>query len=401
MLERVAEAVQELVGADLDGLSPAALNDVVAELQRVKAMLDAAEAKVLARWDAVGAWSLDGASNGAAWLSWKSRQPAPAANQRIRCARAMRELPAIAQAWEAGDIDRTHVTALLSLRTPRTEAAFVDGHAELVELARTQRFRHFKRACDMWRNLADLEGAAQRDADDLDARELHFSESIGGLWFGRITADPVSGAIVNTTLRIIEQELYDADRAAAKERLGRDPMVFELGRTPAQRRLDALVEMAIRARTAPKDGRRPAPLFTVLSGFETFVGPVLEMWNGTVITPSTAARWLTEADIERVVFEGRSRVIDVGVRTRFFRGGQRRAVEVRDRSCFHPTCDEPPLRPQVDHKVEASKGGLTTLENGRLGCAFHNRLRNTRPDDWDEPDEPAAIPRPPPSGSAG
>ena len=52
-------------------------------------------------------------------------------------------------------------------------------------------------------------------------------------------------------------------------------------------------------------------------------------------------------------------------------------------------------------KVEASKGGLTTLENGRLGCAFHNRLRNTRPDDWDPPDEPAAIPRPPPSAEAG
>ena len=121
-----------------------------------------------------------------------------------------------------------------------------------------------------------------------------------------------------------------------------------------------------------------------------------------MITPRTAARWLTEADIERVVFEAPSRVIDVGVRTPLLTGARlRRAIEVRDRTCFHPTCDEPPLRPQVDHIVEASKGGLTTQENGRLGCGFHNRLRNTRPDDWDEPDEPAAIPRPPPTAEAG
>jgi len=28
--------------------------------------------------------------------------------------------------------------------------------------------------------------------------------------------------------------------------------------------------------------------------------------------------------------------------------------------------------------VEYSKGGLTTQENGRLLCPFHNRLRNQR-----------------------
>jgi hypothetical protein len=216
---------------------------------------------------------------------------------------------------------------------------------------------------------------------------VSLAQSFEGMWFGRMAFDDVSGTIVHTTLSMIETELFEEDWAEAKARLGREPMVFELQRTPAQRRADAMLEMAIRARTAPVGGRRPAPLFTVLVGYETFAGPTCELWNRTVVTPGTLARWLDVADIERIVFDSPSRVIDVGARRRFFRGGLRRAVEVRDRSCFHPTCDEPPARAEVDHIIEASSGGDTTQVNGRLGCGFHNRRRNTHPDDWDTDDE--------------
>jgi hypothetical protein len=163
-------------------------------------------------------------------------------------------------------------------------------------------------------------------------------------------------------------------------------MVFELARTPAQRRADALVEMATRARTAPKDGRRPAPLFDVVVDYETLAGPVLELFNRTVLTPGTIAPWLTQADVERIVFDGRSRVLDVGAQRRFFDGADRRAIIVRDRVCFHETCDEVPDRPEIDHEIQASKGGPTTLDNGRLGCRFHNNRRNHHPDT--DPDPP-------------
>ena len=85
------------------------------------------------------------------------------------------------------------------------------------------------------------------------------------------------------------------------------------------------------------------------------------------------------------MFDSPSRVIDVGATRRFFTGALRRAIEVRDRTCFHPLCDEPPQRPEIDHIVEASKGGLTTQANGRLGCGFHNRWRNHHPDAGPDP----------------
>ena len=125
-------------------------------------------------------------------------------------------------------------------------------------------------------------------------------------------------------------------------------------------------------------------------GLDTLKGPILELFNRTVLTPGTAARHLTEADVERIVFDPPSRVLDVGEQRRFFRGALRRAIEVRDRTCFHPSCDEVPERPEADHIHEASKGGQTTQENGRWGCGFHNRWRYTHPDD-----DPDADPAPP------
>ena len=193
-------------------------------------------------------------------------------------------------------------------------------------------------------------------------------------------------------LRLIERELFDADWAEAKARLDRDPTVLDLARTPAQRRADALVEMATRARTAPTGGRRPAPLFTVVVGLETLRGPILELFNRTMLTPGTAARHLTEAYVERVVFDSPSRVLDVGAQRRFFTGALRRAVEIRDRTCFNRTCDEVPERPHVDHIHEAAKGGATTQDNGRLGCAFHNLWRNQQSDLGDDPDDDRAPP---------
>ncbi len=133
--------------------------------------------------------------------------------------------------------------------------------------------------------------------------------------------------------------------------------------------------------TAPAGGKRPRPLISVLAGYETFAGRICELADGTVITPGTAASLLDEALIERVVFDGPSRVIDIG-HTRTFQGALRRALEVRDRHCTHPGCDVPADRCQGDHVIAWSHDGPTTQDNGQLRCAYHNRWR------WQHPDQP-------------
>ena len=121
----------------------------------------------------------------------------------------------------------------------------------------------------------------------------------------------------------MEQALFEADWADARDRCGDSATVEDLARTPAQRRHDALVEMARRSGQA-NDANPARPLITVLVGYETFAGSICELADGTVIPPSSMLGLLDEADIERIVFDGPSRPIDLGQRTRFFNAAQRR-----------------------------------------------------------------------------
>jgi hypothetical protein len=198
------------------------------------------------------------------------------------------------------------------------------------------------------------------------------------MWVGDFTLDPISGTIVSNVLKRIDTELFEADWAEAKARVGREPTIGDLTRTPAQRRADALVEMATRAASAPKDARRPAPLFSVLVGWETLSGPVCELADGSVLAPGSLAPWLDRALLERVVFDSPSRVIDVGVARRLFVGATRRAVELRDRHCTGPFCEIGFDDCEVDHVIPWAAGGPTSQDNGRLACGFHNRADQKR-----------------------
>jgi hypothetical protein len=169
--------------------------------------------------------------------------------------------------------------------------------------------------------------------------------------------DPVGGTIVLDELTRLERELY----------LG-------IVRTGSQRRAAALVEMATRSANTPADGRRPRPLFTVLLGDDSFTR-MCEMADGHVITPGTLVPWLGAADLETVLFDGPTTVISVSTRRRFT-GALRRAIQVRDRHCQHPSgCDEPADRCDVDHVVPVAENGPTSQFSGRIECWPHNRDR--------------------------
>jgi hypothetical protein len=137
--------------------------------------------------------------------------------------------------------------------------------------------------------------------------------------------------------------------------------------------------MARRATAMPADARLPEPLFTVLVDYETFAGRICQLANGTVVTPGSLVPWLSDAWIERIVFDTPNRVTNVGVRRRLYTGATRRAIEVRDRECFHEYCDLPADLCQIDHIQPYAAGGPTTHGNGRAACGFHNRQRHQPP----------------------
>ena len=133
--------------------------------------------------------------------------------------------------------------------------------ALLVDQARKLTFAEFARAAAYWKQLADPDGADQ-DAERRRDRPRRLPvQSFGGTWLGAMNLDPIHGTIVSEELERLEHELFEADRAEAKAVLGRDPGPGDrLARTPGQRRADALVEMAVRSKSCPRDARTgPAP----------------------------------------------------------------------------------------------------------------------------------------------
>jgi hypothetical protein len=276
-----------------------------------------------------------------------------------------------------GDIGAAQVKVLARARRPATEERLADDEGMLVGHATTLQFRHFTQVVAYWAQCADPDGEDEHAEDQIERRNFHLSQSFGAMWYADGVFDPINGSILSAELSRLENVLFEADWADARQRVGREPTSTDLARTPGQRRADALVEMAVRSATAPADGRRPQPLFSVLVGWETLHGRICQLANGTVIAPGALLPWLKEAWLERIVFDSASRVIDVGRTRRLFTGATRRAVEVRDQECFHELCDQTDC--QVDHIVPYVAGGPTEQANGRLACGFHNRGRHQPP----------------------
>jgi hypothetical protein len=373
-LENFEAALDALIGS---GAAKYGDGESMEKLHHVEARFDSFMTEATAAFEAGEEWAGDGAKTAASWISSRCRVPRAAAKRRVRLGRSLRHLPAVAEAWRHGDIGGDAAQAIASARRHRTEASMSRDEEMLVSQAIELGFEDFVRALAYWKQLADPDGAEASEEERQASRNVFLETSFSGMWLGQMTLDPVSGSIVANELNRLEHDLFEADCAEAKDQLGRTARIDELARTSAQRRADALVEMATRSRSAPAEGIRPAPLFSVLVGYETLHGRICELENGTVLSPGALSPWMDSAYFERAIFSLGNR-IDVSVRSRFFTGGTRRAIELRDRMCTHPHCYEPAESCQVDHIETYAAGGETTQENGRLLCGFHNRLRNQK-----------------------
>ena len=371
----LATAIDDLLDVRTDVVTDGELAGAMVAIRRQQSRLAAAVAELTAAFDARRAWSADGSRSATDWIAVRARVPRPQAASEVRDARRVQTMPRTRAAWRAGDLCPAHVRVLTGLAGhPRAAEHFADGEEVLVREARRSRFDDWQRLSAAWRDAADPDGPEQRRGRDDDLRRFCIGVGLDGVGHPDGYLTPIATTTVTGALERIEAELFAADWAAAKELHGDATTVAHLARTAAQRRHDALVEMAERAMTAAADGRRPAPLVTVLVDYPTLAGRVCELTAGTVIAPGDIAELLGRDDtlIQRVVFDGPNRIRDIST-ARTFRGTLRRILDVVHRRCGHGTCFVPAHLCEGDHITAWSDGGLTTQDNGRLGCGFHNR----------------------------
>jgi hypothetical protein len=354
----------------------------VEALERDLGRLHCVTSKAVAGFDAAGEWALDGAHSTAAWLSTRCHLPLSEARSQLRRGKTLPRMPLVEEAFSAGEIGVAQVDVLVravqSMARVNDEL-FPRDEAVLVSAATELKFAAFSATVAYWTQLADPDGAEACEMEKRARRDVYVSQSLGGMWLGKMTFAPIEGAIYSGELMRLEAVLFEADWAEAKVRLGRDPHLDELARTPGQRRADAAVEMAVRSGAMPEGSRRPEPLFSVLVDYPTMTGRICQLANGAIVSPGSLVPYLDQAWFERIVFAPGKRV-ECSVTSRFFTGATRRAIEVRDQECTHPYCETSAEECQIDHIVPYAKGGPTNQENAQAQCGFHNRRRNGEPD---------------------
>ena len=365
-VELIEEGNDALAALDLATVDDRQLAELLVAVHGAEARLTANKAQLMGELDARRVYAHDGSRTAAAWMARATHCAPSEARALRRMGRRLPDMPATRAALAAGLISARHAQVLGGLyASPRKPVADAFPAAEemLVGYAKDLYFDDFLAAVRYWENLVDADGAEDQAASDYAARRFHMSEIWRGNWALDGQLDPISGEEVFTELSRREQELFQHDWNEAKAIHGGDTCLDHLARTPAQRRADALVQMARRSAAKPADAVEPRPLLVVHLGDES-LRRMCELASGTVITPGRLVPLLDKADIQRIVYAGKPRrITDLGERTRFFTGPLREAILLRDRRCQHPGCRVPAHNCQVDHIEPRSKGGLTTQDN--------------------------------------
>jgi hypothetical protein len=376
VLEGLSNEVNKILTEDVRDLDNAVLHEAVVTVQREIDRLSALQAQLLATWDARKIWGENGSKSPGHRYAHETGLSIPDAKHRVSRARQLSSMPLTAEAFANGELSTSRVDLLV--RTNQSDIANIFARDEdvLLNAVKTLSFDDASRAMKYWQQQADPDGAEDKAEKLHDGRNAHIAKTLDNTVDLQATFDPIGGEIFRKELQRLDDELFEQDWAKAKALYGDDVAIDKLERTPAQRRCDALVLMAKRSASAA--GGSNKPLISILVGEESFKN-ICETASGVVLTPGQVIPHLNEAHIESIIFDGKSRVIDIKHK-RLFTGALRQALDVRDRHCQHPSgCDVPASKCQGDHVFAYSKGGLTELDNGQLLCAKHNRVKGTGP----------------------
>ena len=342
------------------------LGDEIAELS---AHLDAATARLLdliRRFDARGGWNI-GFRSCAAWLAWRVGLELGAARERVRVARALGALPALAEALARGELSYAKVRALTRVATPETEA-------RLLAVGRAGTAAHVERIVRGWRRV-DRQAEAREAARQHAGRALHVYQDEDGTVVLRGRLTPEVGALLLRALDAARETLYQGRRASEAVLPAVDPAAEAPSRP--QQQADALALLAETALHHELDPGAPGERYQVVVHVDAGVLADPEQPGQSVLedgphVPAETSRRLA-CDASRVVMrhDPDGRLVEIGARTRTIPPALRRALQHRDRSCRFPGCT---VRFGQGHHVRHwAQGGPTTLSNLAVLCRRHHR----------------------------
>ena len=305
----------------------------------------------IGHFDAASGWAAHGALSCGQWLSWKIGMGAGEAREKVRVARALRELPKIDGAFGKGELSYSKVRAI-------SRVATADNEDLLLDIARYTTGQQLERVCRRFRGVVD---ETRRELESEENRFVRHHWTDDGRLSISIQLPADEGARVLAALDAAK----DADGAGVT-------------------RADALMTITESfLANGPSDRAGGAPHDVVLHVSADALeheaeGAFVDNHGGPAVSAETARRLTCDAAVTRVVRDDSGAVVDVGRKTRTVPAAMRRALEVRDEHrCTFPGCDRHRYL-DAHHAEHWADGGATKLDNLVLTCRRHHVLLHER-----------------------
>ena len=327
-----------------------------------------------------------------AWMKHHLQLSGAEAHGRVQEARLRRVVGVWNDALAGGQVGvaQTRLMARIAANPRIDREVLTRGVWQLMVDAMDCPYTEFERRALTFEALADPLGAAQQAERNRQRRSATMHQHPDGHWSLHADLDEVGGPEFLEIFSWYVDREFARDWAEATRRLGEGNVdVSKLERTEAQRRADALLEMARAAAACPPDRTRPLPTVDFLLDETTAAavadGQPIDPLTYRDVTSRTARGHRVDpnavigvslwAMIRRVVTDSRSVVIDLGRTTRLFTGFAREAVMLLEPTCIWPGCDQPHSWCHADHLTSWSTRGPTSPDNGGPLCPRHNYLK--------------------------
>ena len=392
VVEHCAQGLALLERVDPSGFDAATTMAWAKGVEQLRRQATAAGIAVAEHLDTAQPFKDLGFFTAKAWMKHHLQLSGAEAYGRVQEARLRRAVRVWNNALAGGQVGVAHTRLMARIAAnPRIEPEVLTaGVWNLMADAMDVSYLEFERRALTWEALADPIGAADRAERNRQRRNAVMHQHTDGGWDLHANFDEVGGPEFLEVFSWYVDREFNADWAAATQEFGDGGVdVTKLRRTEAQRRSDALLEMARAAAACPPDRTRPLPTVNFLldeSSAATvadndLIDPadyrdvVSRTDRGHRVNPNAIIGVSLWALIRRVVLDSKSVVIELGRTQRLFTGHARDAVMLLEATCIWPGCDQPHTWCHADHLTSWSTRGPTNPDNGAPLCARHNYLK--------------------------
>ena len=343
--------------------------------------LNATEYHLLKRLDAFdecGGWQGDGIKSFSHWLNWKIGMGNVMAREKVRVAKALRDLPLIDAAFEQGELSYTKVRAMTRIATPANESFLLQiaeyGTAQQLECL-VRKFRSLKQ-----QELDNSEDTSEREIPTCD----WFEDDHNMVTF-KIKLPSEDAQNIIKAINRIADELYKPEAVTETETEPQKNVSAETFLDPG------FTKQAFENEEKPTRSECRAKAFALLAeqtsaGNELLLhlqanpgnidykingGPAAYTDNNLSISPKALRRMTCDCKVTTAYEDSNGHILDIGRKSRLIPTKLGRVIKQRDQGCRFPGCCQNKWT-DVHHIQHWIDGGETKLDNLVTLCRRHH-----------------------------